>query len=51
MIFQAKLGSYADKTARVTQLAELIGSRIGAGRRFSPSRGTGKSRLDDGHGG
>ncbi|MDP9010669.1 MAG: glycine--tRNA ligase subunit beta [Pseudomonadota bacterium] len=31
MIFQAKLGSYADKTARVTQLAELIGSRIGAG--------------------
>jgi len=31
MTFQAKLGSYADKTARVTQLAELIGSRIGAG--------------------
>ncbi len=31
VIFQAKLGSYADKTARVTKLAELIGSRIGAG--------------------
>ena len=29
--FQAKLGSYADKTARVTELAELIGGRIGAG--------------------
>jgi glycyl-tRNA synthetase beta chain len=28
--FQAKLGSYADKTARVTQLAALIGGRIGA---------------------
>jgi glycyl-tRNA synthetase beta chain len=31
VIFQTKLGSYAEKTARVTQLAELIGSRIGAG--------------------
>jgi glycyl-tRNA synthetase beta chain len=31
VIFQAKLGSYAEKTARVTQLAELIGTRIGAG--------------------
>jgi glycyl-tRNA synthetase beta chain len=31
VIFQAKLGSYAEKTARVTRLAELIGSRIGAG--------------------
>jgi len=31
VIFQAKLGSYADKTRRVTQLAQLIGSRIGAG--------------------
>ena len=31
MTFQAKLGSYADKTARVTRLAQLIGSRIGAG--------------------
>ncbi|HEY0748410.1 MAG TPA: glycine--tRNA ligase subunit beta [Steroidobacteraceae bacterium] len=30
VIFQAKLGSYADKTARVTALSELIGSRIGA---------------------
>jgi glycyl-tRNA synthetase beta chain len=29
--FQAKLGSYADKTARVTALAELIGGRIAAG--------------------
>jgi glycyl-tRNA synthetase beta chain len=31
VIFQAKLGSYAEKTARVTNLSELIGSRIGAG--------------------
>jgi glycyl-tRNA synthetase beta chain len=31
VIFQAKLGNYADKTARVTQLAELIGRSIGAG--------------------
>ena len=30
VIFQAKLGSYADKTARVTALSELIGNRIGA---------------------
>jgi glycyl-tRNA synthetase beta chain len=31
VIFQAKLGSYAEKTARVTLLSQLIGSRIGAG--------------------
>ena len=31
VIFQAKLGSYAEKTARVTQLAQLIGGHIGAG--------------------
>jgi glycyl-tRNA synthetase beta chain len=31
VVFQAKLGSYADKTARVALLSELIGSRIGAG--------------------
>ncbi len=31
VVFQAKLGSYADKTARMTLLSELIGSRIGAG--------------------
>jgi glycyl-tRNA synthetase beta chain len=31
VIFQAKLGSYAEKTARLLMLAELIGSRIGAG--------------------
>jgi glycyl-tRNA synthetase beta chain len=30
MTFQAKLGSYADKTSRIAKLAELIGSRIGA---------------------
>jgi glycyl-tRNA synthetase beta chain len=30
MTFQAKLGSYADKTARLVKLAELIGGRIGA---------------------
>ena len=31
VIFQAKLGNYAEKTARVSALAELIGRRIGAG--------------------
>jgi glycyl-tRNA synthetase beta chain len=31
VIFQAKLGTYADKTLRVKTLAEFIGSRIGAG--------------------
>jgi glycyl-tRNA synthetase beta chain len=31
MTFQAKLGTYADKTLRVKALAQLIGSRIGAG--------------------
>jgi glycyl-tRNA synthetase beta chain len=29
--FQAKLGTYADKTQRVKALAQVIGSRIGAG--------------------
>lgn len=29
--FQAKLGSYADKTLRVKRLAEAIGDRLGAG--------------------
>jgi glycyl-tRNA synthetase beta chain len=29
--FQARLGTYADKTLRVKALAQLIGSRIGAG--------------------
>jgi glycyl-tRNA synthetase beta chain len=31
MTFQAKLGTYADKTARVAALAALIGGKIGAG--------------------
>jgi len=31
VIFQTKLGTYADKTLRVKALAQLIGSRIGAG--------------------
>ena len=30
VIFQERLGSYADKTARVMALSELIGNRIGA---------------------
>jgi glycyl-tRNA synthetase beta chain len=30
MTFQAKLGSYADKTARLAKLAVMIGGRIGA---------------------
>ncbi len=31
VIFQTKLGTYADKTRRVKQLAEVIGGQIGAG--------------------
>jgi glycyl-tRNA synthetase beta chain len=31
MTFQARLGTYADKSARIAELAELIGRRIGAG--------------------
>jgi glycyl-tRNA synthetase beta chain len=31
MIFQARLGNYAEKTARISRLAELIGRRIEAG--------------------
>ena len=31
VIFQARLGSYAEKTARLSRLAELIGGRLGAG--------------------
>lgn len=31
MTFQTKLGTYADKTARVASLASLIGGQIGAG--------------------
>ncbi|MGC2029415.1 MAG: glycine--tRNA ligase subunit beta, partial [Steroidobacteraceae bacterium] len=31
MTFQAKLGSYADKTLRVKALAQMVGSRIDAG--------------------
>ena len=31
MTFQARLGSYADKTLRMKALAQMIGSRIGAG--------------------
>jgi len=31
VIFQAKLGTYAEKTLRVKTLAQFIGSRIGAG--------------------
>ena len=31
MIFQTRLGSYADKTQRVRALAQMIGERIGAG--------------------
>ena len=31
MVFQTRLGSYADKTQRVRALAQMIGQRIGAG--------------------
>jgi glycyl-tRNA synthetase beta chain len=43
--FQAKLGSYADKTARVTRLAQIIGSRIGAGSDVAPAAELSKADL------
>ena len=45
VIFQAKLGSYAQKTARVAQLAELIGNRIGAGPDIKPAAELAKADL------
>jgi glycyl-tRNA synthetase beta chain len=45
MTFQARLGSYADKTARITQLAELIGGRIGAGADVHQAAGLCKADL------
>ncbi len=45
VIFQAKLGSYAEKTARVTQLAQLIGRRIGAGPDLTPAAELAKADL------
>jgi glycyl-tRNA synthetase beta chain len=43
--FQAKLGSYAEKTARVTTLAELIGGRIAAGPLVSQAAELSKADL------
>jgi glycyl-tRNA synthetase beta chain len=45
VIFQAKLGSYAEKTARVTKLAQLIGSRIGAGANVTQAAELAKADL------
>jgi glycyl-tRNA synthetase beta chain len=45
VIFQAKLGSYAEKTARVTRLAELIGGRIGAGPNLAQAAELAKADL------
>jgi glycyl-tRNA synthetase beta chain len=43
--FQAKLGSYADKTVRVAKLAHLIGERIGAGSDLSLAAALSKADL------
>jgi glycyl-tRNA synthetase beta chain len=43
--FQAKLGSYADKTLRVTRLAEWIGGRIGAGPQVGRAAALAKADL------
>ncbi|HEX3912137.1 MAG TPA: glycine--tRNA ligase subunit beta [Steroidobacteraceae bacterium] len=43
--FQARLGSYADKTARVTRLAQMIGSRIDAGRDITQAAELSKADL------
>jgi glycyl-tRNA synthetase beta chain len=45
MTFQAKLGTYADKTARVAGLAALIGSRIGAGKHVARAAELAKADL------
>jgi glycyl-tRNA synthetase beta chain len=45
VIFQAKLGNYADKTARVTLLAELIGRRIDAGPELAQAAELSKADL------
>jgi glycyl-tRNA synthetase beta chain len=45
VVFQARLGSYADKTARITALAELIGERIGAGSGVGLAAGLSKADL------
>jgi glycyl-tRNA synthetase beta chain len=43
--FQAKLGSYADKTRRVEALAQSIGSRIGAGALVAQAAALAKADL------
>jgi len=43
--FQAKLGSYADKTLRVTALAQWIGGRIGAGEHVARAARLAKADL------
>lgn len=43
--FQARLGSYADKTLRVTRLAEWIGGRIGAGAEVGRAASLAKADL------
>jgi glycyl-tRNA synthetase beta chain len=45
MTFQAKLGTYADKTARVAGLAALIGDRIGAGKDVAKAAHLAKADL------
>jgi glycyl-tRNA synthetase beta chain len=43
--YQAKLGSYADKTSRITALAELIGGHLGAGPLVKPAAQLSKADL------
>jgi glycyl-tRNA synthetase beta chain len=43
--FQTKLGTYADKTRRVTALAQSIGRRIGAGAYVARAAGLAKADL------
>jgi glycyl-tRNA synthetase beta chain len=45
MTFQAKLGTYADKTVRVAALAALIGGQIGAGREVERAAQLAKADL------
>jgi glycyl-tRNA synthetase beta chain len=45
MVFQSRLGSYADKTLRVKALAQLIGERIGAGPLAAPAALLAKADL------
>ena len=50
MVFQTRLGSYADKTQRVRALAQMIGAADRCRILRGAGGGSGQSRSDDRHG-